>query len=167
MQVTYTLTADDFHHARIAYRNRNFFSRWTNLFLALLLVLWAAVQGYLHFAGLSQPWLRWSFPLTLFGIWILLYFYWILPRNSAWRQFSNTPSAREKITLTLQEGGLHFLSETSNGAASWKRYIKWLENEYVFVLFVTPGMFISIPKRAFGPDDLALFGEALRQNIPA
>ena len=71
MQITYTLTADDFHHAQIAYRNRNFFSRWTNLFLALLLVLWAAVQVYLHFAGLSQPWLRWSFPLTLFGIWIL------------------------------------------------------------------------------------------------
>jgi hypothetical protein len=36
MQFTYELTADDYRHALLAYRKRNFCSRWAILFLVLL-----------------------------------------------------------------------------------------------------------------------------------
>ena len=166
MQVTYTLTAIDYRDALIAYRNRNFLSRWALPSFAFLLVPWAAMQGYLELKGAAQSWLRWSLPLTLFGIWTPLHFYWALPRYSAQRQFSKTPSAKEKITLTVREGGLHFLSATTDGTVSWKRYVKWLEDESVFVLFPTPVIFVVIPKRAFSSEELAFFKEALRLNIP-
>ena len=166
MQVTYTLTAVDFRDALIAYRNRNLFSHWALPSLAFLLALLAAIQGYLELNEAAPSWMRWSLPLTLFGIWTLLHCYWALPRYSAQRQYSNNPSAKEKVTLHVQESGLRFVTESGDGTVLWRRYIKWLEVECVFVLVHTPQFFVIIPKRAFGPDELALFKQVLRQNIP-
>lgn len=166
MQVTYTLAPDDYRHALIVYRNRSFLSHWALPSLGSLFVLLAAIQGYLELNGLAPSWMRWSLPITLFGIWFMFYFYWIAPHRSAERQFYKNPLAKEKITLHVQEGGLRFVTESSDATVSWKRYGKWLEDECVFVLFPTPQLFVTIPKRAFSPDDLPLFKETLRRNIP-
>jgi len=47
----------------------------------------------------------------------------------------------------------------------WDHYIKWIEDDSVFVLFSSPLIFVLIPKRAFDSDQLHQFKETLRQKI--
>jgi hypothetical protein len=162
MQVIYELTADDYRHALIAYRNRNFLSRWLMPFFALFFTLWAAIQ-----LMSNSPAMRWSFVLIGAGIGVSLFIHWGAPYLNARRQFRNTPSARGQITLDLQDGGLHFRSTNTDGSVSWQHYIKWIEDERVFVLFSSPLIFVLVPKRAFDPGQLALFKDTLRQKILA
>jgi len=164
MQFTYELTADDYRHALLAYRNRNFFSRWAIRFLVLLFTPWAALQAYLIFAT-DQSWLSWSLPLTLFAMCVLLFQHWGAPYFNARRQFRNTPSAHGSITLEVQDGGLRFRSASTDGSVLWDHYIKWIEDDSVFVLFSSPLIFVLIPKRAFDSDQLHQFKETLRQKI--
>jgi hypothetical protein len=60
-----------------------------------------------------------------------------------------------------------FRSPSTDASVSWKNYIKWIEDECVFVLLSSPLLFILIPKRAFDADQLALFRNTLRQKIPS
>lgn len=164
MQFTYELTADDYRHALLAYRDRNFFSRWVILFLILLFASCAAIQGYLILAT-EQDWLSRSLPLTLFTMCVLLFQLRGAPYFNARRQFRNTPSAHGSITLEVQDAGLRFRSASTDASVLWEHYIKWIEGDSVFVLFSSPLIFVLIPKRAFDSDQLRQFKETLRQKI--
>ncbi len=166
MQVTYELTADDYRHALLAHRNRNLITRWWMLLLTGFFTAWAALQVYLAVVT-DQSWIRWSLPLTLFSICLLLFEHWGSPYLNARRQFRNTPSAHGAVTLDVQDSGLHFRSEGTDALVAWSRYVKWIEGECVFVLFSSPWMFVSIPKRAFDADQQSQFRETLRQKISA
>lgn len=165
MQVTYQATADDYRHALLAYRNRNFFSRWSILFVVFFFSIWAALQAYLMHAT-DQSWLNWSLPWTLVSIGLLLFAQWGSPYFNARRQFRNTPSAQGLITLKVQDEGLHFHSPNTDASVSWEHYIKWIENGSIFVLFSSPLIFVIIPKRAFDADQLPRFKDILRKKIP-
>jgi hypothetical protein len=165
MRVTYELTADDYRHALIACRNRNFLTRWAVVLLGLFCALWAAIQVYLLIATPDQSWLRWSLPLTLWAVACLVYIQWGAPRLNARRQFRGTPSAKGPIELDVQDSGLQFRSEGTNGLVSWKHYLKWIEDEFVFVLFRSPLIFVLIPKRAFDAAQLLVFRQTLREKI--
>jgi len=66
----------------------------------------------------------------------------------------------------VEEVGLHFRSANTDAAVSWKHYIKWIEDESLFVLFSSPLIFVLIPKRAFDDGQLPVFKETLREKIP-
>ena len=165
MHLTYELTADDYRRALIAYRNRNFLTRWVAVLLAFLLTPLGAIQIYLVFTTPDQSWLRWALPLTTFTIAALLFIQWGAPYLNAKRQFRNTPSSQGQIELDVQDVGLRFRSVSTDGLVSWKGYIKWIEDERVFVLFSSPQIFVLIPKRAFDADQLHAFQQSLRQKI--
>ena len=165
MHVTYELTADDYRRALIAHRNRNFLMRWLAVLLAFLLTPLGAIQIYLVFATPDQSWLRWALPLTILNIAVLLFIQWGAPYLNAKRQFRNTPSSHGQIELEVQDVGLRFRSVSTDGSVSWKHFIKWIEDESVFVLFSSPQIFVLIPKRAFGADQLPVFQQSLRQKI--
>jgi hypothetical protein len=166
MHITYELTAEDYRHALIAYRNSSFLRRWMIVFLALFFALLVVIQGYLASATSHQPWLRWSLLLTVMIIAMLLWLQWGALYANARRQFWNTPSSQERIALDVQDTGLHFRSASTDGTVSWKRYIKWIEEKHVFVLFSSPLIFVIVPKRAFAAEQLLAFRETLRQKIP-
>ena len=162
MTVTYQLSADDYRHALIAYRNRNFLSRWFMILMALLFAVWGIVQ-----VASRQSWMHWSLPASVVAIAIVLFVHWGNPYLNARRQFRSTPSAQEQISLEMRDEGLRFHSGTTDALVSWDHYKKWIEGESVFVLFTSAVIFVLVPKRAFDPDQLVLFKETLRQKIPA
>jgi hypothetical protein len=164
MQVSYELSADDYRHALLAYRNRSFLRRWKMPLMAAAFLPWAALQGYLTVVT-DQSWLRWSLPLTLFTICLLLFEHWGAPYINARRQFRNTPSAHGAIALDVQDRGPHFRTADSDASVSWSRYVNWAEDDCVFVLFSSPWMFVIIPKRAFDAVQQTQFREMLRQRI--
>ena len=95
----------------------------------------------------------------------LLFIQWGAPCLNAKRQFRNTPSSQGQIELDVQDVGLRFRSVSTDGLVSWKHFIKWIEDESVFVLFSSPQIFVLIPKRAFDADQLPVFQQSLRQKI--
>ena len=79
--------------------------------------------------------------------------------------FKVTTEAQGQIELDVQDVGLRFRSVSTDGLVSWKGYIKWIEDERVFVLFSSPQIFVLIPKRAFDADQLAAFQQSLHEKI--
>jgi hypothetical protein len=166
MQVTYELTADDFRHAIIAHRNRNSLFRWAMRLVAFFWMLALVAQCYSLFAGFDRSRLSSSFNVSFLGFVVFPYIQWGAPYFSARRQFRNSPSSQGKITLEVQDAGLRFRSATTDGSVSWKNYIRWIEDKYVFVLFPSPVIFVVVPKRAFAADQLGWFRETLREQVP-
>ena len=162
MQVTYQLTAEDYRHALITFRDRSFFSRWMVLFTAVVLALAIAIQ-----LTSKEDWMRSSLPITIAGIVLLAFAHWGAPYLNARRQFRSTPSAHEQITLEVQDAGLHFRSLGIDSSAAWNHYIKWIEDDQVFALFRSSLIFVIVPKRAFSADQLISFKGILRQKILA
>lgn len=50
---------------------------------------------------------------------------------------------------------------------SWETYRGFIEKPNVFLLSQPPGLYVTIPKRAFSPDQLTHFRELLSQKVPA
>jgi hypothetical protein len=136
------------------------------LLLALFFSGWAALQVYLT-AVTDQAWLHWSLPLTIVTICLLLFEQWCSPYINARRQFNNTPSAHGLIALDAHDAGLRFRATGHESSLSWDRYIRWREDERIFLLFSSPWMFVIIPKRAFDSALQRQFREMLLQNISA
>ena len=95
--------------------------------------------------------------------WLILV--WVTPFSSARRQFRNTPSAQNPITIEATDSGLHFRSPYTDSRVTWSAYVGWQEWKTVFVVLPQPRIYCPIPKRAFTADQLDEFREMLRQNI--
>lgn len=164
MQVTYQLTPNDYRHALIAYRNSKLFSKWATLFFLGLAIL-MTVAELVMLILMHDQWL-WK-PIALTGGYAVVgsFFYWKTPSMSANRQFRNTPSVQNPITLDVSDSGLHYRSVNTDATVSWNSYIKWMQDEMVFALFPTPKIFIVIPKRAFSAEQVKAFSEILQQKI--
>lgn len=156
--------ADDFRRAIKASRNRNSFLRWFNRLSLGIVILAFAVGATLFLIDPHNGALRNLAPLYIFLIlWILLFYG--APYFSARSQFRGSPSANTPITLTATDEGLHFRSQQTDSRVNWSAYVNWVEEKTIFALFPNPRVFIVIPKRAFGADQLSEFRELLRRKV--
>jgi len=87
------------------------------------------------------------------------------PRLSSRRQFRNTPTAQNPITIEALDSGLHIQSVHADSRVAWSAYVGWTEGKSVFVILPQPRIYVPIPKRALTPEQLNEFREMLRRNI--
>jgi hypothetical protein len=105
---------------------------------------------------------------TVFGVVFgLLWFAYMLlgPRFFSRRQFQNNPTVQSPITLSASEQGLEFHSQHTDARIAWSAYVAWAEAKSVFIIMPQPRIYSTIPKRAFGADQIGEFREMLRDNI--
>jgi hypothetical protein len=105
-------------------------------------------------------------PGLVFSVAALL-FIWAGPSLSGRRQFRNTPSAHDPMTVEASASGLQIHSIHADSQVAWSAYMAWGEYKSVFVILPQPRIFVPIPKRAFTSEQLAEFRELLSRNIKA
>jgi hypothetical protein len=84
----------------------------------------------------------------------------VLPRRSR-RLFAQQKNLQRPLRFSWDEQGLAWVNESGSGRTAWSDYIKWRENERVFLLYLSDVMFQMLPKRAFAD------GERLRAFVDA
>lgn len=89
------------------------------------------------------------------------------PHLSARRQFRNTPSAHDQMTIEVSDSGLQIRSVHADSKVAWSAYMAWGEYKSVFVILPQPRIYVPIPKRAFTAEQLVEFRELLGRNIKA
>jgi hypothetical protein len=73
--------------------------------------------------------------------------------------------AQSPITLKVSEHGLEFHNAHADSRVAWSAYVAWGETKSVFVIMPQPRAYITIPKRAFGEEEVGEFREILRRNV--
>jgi hypothetical protein len=164
MEITYQLTADDFHRAMKAHRAQHWITRWAFRFgvAFVIFVLGLGIVALVFAPGRVS--MQNLMPIFVLGaMWLILL--WVTPYFSARSQLRGSPSAKSPVTLTISETGLHMRSQYVDSSMAWPTFVKWVEEKRVLALFTSPKMAIPIPKRAFDPDQLAEFRALVRRKI--
>jgi hypothetical protein len=164
VQVTYQLTANDFHQGCVAWRNRRKWQQWLR-WVAYFIVASGSITSLttLLVARNSE-----TTPIASFGIVFGLgwFAYMLLaPRFYSRRQFRNNPTAQSPIILDVSDQGLEFHNAHADSRVAWSAYVAWGEAKSVFVIMPQPRMYITIPKRAFREEQVREFREMLRRNV--
>jgi YcxB-like protein len=164
MEVTYQLTADDFHHGMIAWRMRSRWRRWSYRFglpVMTPILVFSATMLIVY----PHPELRQEMWIVLGASVFWLTFTGTVPWLSAHMQIRRMPSAQDPMALAVSESGLRVQSRHGDSQTAWSAFIGWREEKSIFVVFPQPRTYIPIPQRAFTDQQQAEFRETLRRNI--
>jgi hypothetical protein len=164
MQVTYELTQKDFLDSFIAHRNRSALRKWSLRLVVGIVFVFAAV-GLLALVVRPNPQSLLNFgpALALAAGWTILF--WATPRLAARKQFTKQPGAQGQKTLLLDPLGLHWRWNGGSADVEWKHFIRILEGQSQFLLYLSPACFNIVPKRAFTAEQLSEFRALLAQNL--
>src|SRR5579871_1394260 len=148
MQIQYQISEDDYVSAgKLAMRKRSKLA-------AYQLYFWSALGVLIIAAGVIAAIGKSSFsgmlPVLLWGsILLLLPLLWGYQFRRVYRK---APLLRDPRTLDIDDNALHFATANSEGRTTWEAYIKFAENESVFILFQQGNqIFVPIPKRELAP----------------
>jgi hypothetical protein len=162
MQVTFQLTPEDYRDGLLAWRNLKSWRRWgiraAGVFFGLGFAVFV-LQLFISSATLVSV----APGLVLSAGFLILI--WAGPSLSGRRQFRNTPSAHDPMTIGASDAGLEIHSVHADSKVAWSTYVAWGESKAVFVILPQPRIYVPIPKRAFTAEQLDEFREMLRRNI--
>lgn len=164
MKISYELRQQDFVDAFAAHRNSKPFTRYTRRALIVLAGLVLALLLVNILLQRSSESLTAAIPVfVVFAFWSAMM--WALPRWAARKQFRGQPRAQGPRTLELGQSGTH--CQWNGGAMDmeWKNYVRFAEDENVFLLYTSPVTFNIVPKRSFTTDELNRIREIIQQNI--
>ncbi|HEY0231396.1 MAG TPA: YcxB family protein, partial [Dokdonella sp.] len=71
-----------------------------------------------------------------------------LPRRAR-RLFAQQKNLQRPVTFSWDEDGLAWASVNGSGRTPWADYLKWRQNERLYLLYHSDLMFQMLPKRAF------------------
>jgi YcxB-like protein len=156
MELTCTVTQQDFYDALTANRSRTALARWAfrlaNCFIylsaALCLVLMIFHSTRLA-PGAVAPLLGFAFCWAMFT--------WVLPRRFARKQFREQPAAHVPNKMTLDASGVHWRWDGGSSDLEWKNYIRVLESKRQFLFYTSPYYFHIVPKRPMTPQQVSDF----------
>jgi hypothetical protein len=162
VQVTFQLTAEDYRDGLVAWRNLRSWRRWGIRAAGVFFGLGLAVVVFQLFIS-SATVVSVAPGLVLCAGFLIL----ILagPSLSGRRQFRNTPSAHDPMTVEASDAGLEIHSVHADSKVAWSTYMAWGESKAVFVILPQPRIYVPIPKRAFTDEQLNEFRELLHRNI--
>jgi len=164
MKISYELRQQDFVDAFAAHRKSKPITRWTRPIVItfaglviLLLLVNVLVQRTYESLTSAMP------AFIVFVLWFSML--WAFPRWAARKQFRGQPGAQGLRTLELDQSGTH--SQWNGGAMDieWKNYVRFAEDQNVFLLYSSPVAFNIVPKRVLTADELNGIREMLQQKI--
>ena len=128
--------------------------RWSRqkAIVVILLVIIAGVLGWVL-------WFQGARPITggiiggLIGgaIAALIVRYVYVPWKAR-RVFRQQKSLHHEFTLSWNADGVHSKNANGEYSSGWSDFIRWKENECLFLLYLSDLMFYMVPKRAFSGD---------------
>lgn len=114
--------------------------------LIFLAAIWAVWYSFL---GGGSDELSWSDSIlpTAAG-YLVLHFFVYLPWKTR-RIYRQQKSLQREVKMQFSGAGLSAENEVGRGLSPWSDYLKWKENEHLFLLYISDPFFHMIPKRLF------------------
>ncbi len=134
------------------------------------------VIGYLFFAictgfalliliGNPQAY-RTALPLVVLAVfWAVLLF--VVPRMRIQYIFKRNPYLNQESALEVSEGGILIENPNMRSQRNWNMFIRWAENDRMFMVYSGSNQFVLILKRDFTPGDADQLRELLQRKLPA
>lgn len=99
--------------------------------------------------------------------WIFLAFVkFVLIPQVAQKRFMQQKGLQRPCTLSWNEDTFSMESPTGVSHTPWLDFLKWREDEHLFLIYSTPGMFRIVPKRALGDsNEITAFRNLLQEHI--
>jgi ABC-type bacteriocin/lantibiotic exporter with double-glycine peptidase domain len=133
---------------------------WSMYLFALLLALLFLVGIYLINHDLSIAGWLWLALSAVIGIAV-----YEVPRIQVRRSLRNSPSAQGEIVYVLDDKGTVATFPTGESRLDWRAYTKYKETGTIFLLFVSPYRYQSIPKRVMSPEQMEELRGLLKARI--
>jgi hypothetical protein len=162
MRLQCKYTAEDYIQGYKTYARRGP-RRWATRFCWAMAIL-VFLIGLLGSFGPKASF--WS-ALPLF----LLAAFWVYYANAVWsragrRAFSGRPELAQEYTIEADESGVVFSGAISRMQWSWAAFIKFAESKKLFLTYLSPCVFVILPKRILSPGETDQLRELLRQKLP-
>lgn len=94
----------------------------------------------------------------------LLYCGLALPRYFR-RAYQKDHRFKEDFTAEISDQGIHVVTSFSDAQMKWNSFVRFLESNDIFMVFIAQWNFIVFPKRAFAPGEADEFRALLRRNV--
>ena len=150
IEITYTLTTEDFEEAYRARRATEPAQRWSMRVLYALVFLLVVAGAAMFSVSPTRATLMKVVPLWVFAVvWVVIVR--VVPARVASRVFREQAAVQVEQVTEFSESGIQTQSEDgTESAIGWSQVLKWSESEAVFLLYLTPRLFVVFPKRAMG-----------------
>lgn len=83
------------------------------------------------------------------------------------RAYRKDQRFKHDFTLDASEEGIHVVTPTSESDMKWATFVRYLESDEIFMLFIADLLFVVVPKRAFGLGEVDEFRNLLCRKIAA
>jgi hypothetical protein len=143
--ITLTLTADDYIAANKLFTIKTFTSRWR---LAGYLII-VAIFVLSLFAPESRRSAFTPFYIMMavgFALPFFQYFY--VARAAARKSYAAQKTLRYETMVSWTEDNVTLTNQQGGVTIPWSDFLKWADNDKVFLLFQGPRLFNMLPKRA-------------------
>jgi hypothetical protein len=72
---------------------------------------------------------------------------------------------KHEFAADISDLGIHIVTPFSDGLVRWNAFVRFLESNKIFMLFIAPWNFIVLPKRAFAQGEITEFKSILQRKI--
>ena len=127
------------------------------------LCLWAM---WYSFFGDDSPGFNWSDLIIPAGVaYFVAQFFVYVPWKTR-RIYHQQKSLKREAHMRFDDTGLSAENEMGQGTTPWADYVKWKENERLFLLYISDPFFHMIPKRLFDdPGDIERLRKIFSEKI--
>ena len=166
MRITYTVNEKDFIEAQRLFRAtvlplyRRLGRQAMMLFGAFLL----AAAIFLLAPGRETKNPPTIFAMGLCGV-ALLGVYAFYPDYMAKRKFRSDGRIRREMTVEFSGAGVDAQTGETQSQSPWNSFVGYAESSSVFLLFLSPRLFLVFPKRVFELAQIGAFRELLHEKL--
>ncbi|MDQ8755869.1 YcxB family protein [Sphingosinicella sp. LHD-64] len=168
-QTTFRYTEADLIAANHAFQRTQLRSRKA-LFFATFMIIWCAGTGAVM-AMLDRktiwPSALGGFVIGLAVLALILLGNRLYAVRYARRNFAQQRNLADEYRIAWDDQGFESVAERGSFRQDWAEFHRWLEDDRLFMLFLSERLYIGIPKRALPPDQLiSLRGHLERAGPP-
>jgi len=96
---------------------------------------------------------------------LLIGIYAFYPDFMAHRKFRTDGKIRREMNVEFSEEGVRALSAGMESFSAWKNFAGYAESSGVFLLFLSPKLFLLFPKRSFDTSEVSRFRDQLHGKL--
>jgi hypothetical protein len=153
----------DFVRAYEAYAARSprrWFTRfgWTVAIVLILIGILGSTGPKGNFATAAPAFL-------LAGFWF--YFATTVWKRAGRRSYSGRPELTQEYKVGIDDAGIVFDGPISGARWTWAVFVKFLESNETFLVYLSPCAFVILPKRSLSPGQADQLRELLKEKLPS
>jgi hypothetical protein len=143
MNITYTLTQDEYQKAVTIHLNRG--NRLVMLAIYVALAVGIVLLGT-DFTNTRE--VITNILAVFFSVAFYMLFVRMISAYQAKSIYKKSPALQHEVTLRVSGKGITLDKKTNNATIPWKAFTKWKEDENFYLLYTGPRQFNVIPKHA-------------------